>query len=1109
MKSGLRSISKRMVSALAAALVTVAAIPSSVFALGEEKTVDLYFEPTSLQPAYHNAILINGEFYSYIGEAGAQTIKIPQNKFKDGDNTVTFICGSSATGTYYDETVAPNTRNHNDPKVKNIKLTAEGTEYLPSAVTGHYITDPTIPAAQSSRTDRVDYAVNTDYIFGDGQPGGTPHPASLTIPYKIDFAFRISLSSNVAPYDTNLQANGIYSALVNVAASASTAEEDLKLYVDDTEISAKGDGSTTFCYSSNGIQANDGNHFQNGFYINGVLKDILNENISKISISNGDLRFGSENTISLTIGNSNAPYDESKKPGAVNHDDFKVSNFQLVLPDGTALVPSKVVTYRAADQQTPAADDKITSEESYIPGKDYQLGDGFPAGSDLSMFYKIDLIFEVPEENSQVHYYSMDTTKFSDGEHTITLRSSGTVRKSIPVRFDNTSPTIVPTFKDGAVLTEGTVIDAEISDVVSGVDTSSITASLNGTKISLPYRLTSEQLDSGSQLLVIHAADRMGNVADQSFAFRVDDSAPSYLSGEAVQNGDEVEFSVQTGAGTGQIKVDFYAAEPLETVFSSGVSEQLTLGTQLLKGAQKDGAQTTSSSQGLPYQLYEVDTKGRSGQVQLSCTGNTVLGETLAFQVYNHTKGCWEILDQKKSSGEALEFSVRVDTTDYVKDDKIQVALTPLLTENGSNTIAWISDTQYYTQRQELMEAKIYEKMLTWLKGEYQSGKVGYVAHTGDIVETSSSEQQFVFASGVQEILDKANVPNGIVSGNHDVGADIDNLKYSLYQKYFGASRYQGYSWYGGNYGDNTHHYDLVTVGDQDMIVLYLGMGKEALPETVAWANEVLETYSHRTAIIATHEYLNPQGSYITYARGEEIFRQIIVPNENVAMVLCGHDPGASRNIRSVPGTDRKVVEILSDYQATENGGNGFLRLLTFADGKMQNKTYSPVTGQYNCFAASTDEFTVDLPMVENKRMVTTSNFSAGMVETLESFGTETVSAGEKASVTLPVSDVDFSGWFAVLADEEGNQTQTPVMALSLDTQNGSDNNPVQPDSGSGTSVPDTDQTGEPAEEPAKTGDASGPVSLILLLSFAGIGLLVSLKEHDWPHLNKMKEKQR
>ena len=1073
---------KRLIAFMLMIVTAFSALPFSAGAAElPDDTVGLYFEPTSLQPAYCNAIFINGIFYSYIDSADAQTVEIPKANLKEGENTVTFICGSSATKTYYDETVPPETRNHNDPKVKNLKITVDGAEFTPSLVTGHYITDQTIPAAESSRTEAEAYQADHNYTFGDGQPGGSPHPASLTIPYKIDFLFTlegIESQEPVEPYAWNLEENGIYSGVVTVAAAASGADEELKLLVDGSEVTSKGNGTAAFRYSSNGIQANDGNQFKSGFYVNGTLAAYLNENEPEIALEQTQLQYGKENIITISIGNGSGPYDETKTPGSANYDDFSVSNFQLVLPDGEVIEPETVYTYRAKDQQTPAAEEHIREEAAYSAGTVFEMGDGFPAGSNLDLYYKIELVYRVPQVSDQIRYYALDTSAFEDGSHRVELSADGEIKKSAQVRFDNHGPELAVNFTEGASLEDGFVIEAEASDAVSEAGT--VKAVLNGVEISLPYTVSADELGTGRQYLSLSVSDSQGNPSTLQQTFSVSRTSDGAGTADGEETDDSYAFHVKTpGEAQGPLTVDFYGAQLLKVQAFSGVSQETDLNRLDVSGAspvdaEKAGKTENAVSEGLPYDLYEVETEGRSGAIRLSLDARTVSGETLALAAYQPGTGEWKILDTEKSNGEEVSFTVEIQASEYAENGKLRVAVAPLLVDNGSDTLAWISDTQYYTQRQELKDEAIYERMTTWLKEQYEQGTISYVAHTGDIVETSSSEEQYIFASAAQDILDQAGVPNGVVSGNHDVGADIENLNYDLYQKYFGALRYSGQSWYGGSYGDNTSHYDLVTVAGHDMIILYLGMGMEATDETIAWANDVLEQYSHRTAIIATHEYLSPQADFITYARGQEIFEKIIVPNENVKMVLCGHDPGAARNIRQVPGTDRKVVEILADYQHQANGGDGFLRLLTFAGGVMENKSYSPVTGATVSFSDSQDNFTVDMELVENKRMVSSGTLSAAAVEET-AFASVQTAAGETASASLKKAEVDFNGWFAVVTDAEGKSAVTDIVTVEITSVE--PEKPTDP----GTEEPADPSTEEPTdpstEEPADPGteEPAGP----------------------------------
>ncbi len=1110
---------KKSLLALAMMIVTAFTalpVPAGAAELPDD-TVGLYFEPASLQPAYCNAIFVNGTFYSYINSAEAQTVEIPKANLEEGENTITFICGSSATKTYYDETVPPQTRNHNDPKVKNLKITVDGAEFTPSTVTGHYITDQTIPAAESSRTETENYQADHNYTFGDGQPGGTPHPASLTIPYKIDFLFTLEGIENqepAEPYAWNLEENGIYSGAVTVAAAAADEGEDLKLLVDGQEVTAKGNGTASFRYSSNGIQANDGNKFQNGFYVNGTLADILNENEPEITLDPSLLKYGEENIIALTIGNGDGPYDENKNPGSVNYDDFSVSNFQLLLPDGEVVEPKTVYTYQAVDQDTPASEENIKKEEAYSAGRIFEMGDGFPAGSDLSLYYKIELVYQVPQISDQIRYYALDTALFEDGSHTVELSSDGETRRSTTVFFDNHGPELSVNFEEGAGLEDGFVIEAQASDAVSGAG--EVKASLNGVEAALPYTVSVDELGTGKQYLSISAADGQGNQSGAQYTFTVQETQTDAGNTGGEEENDSYQFHVETPeTAQGPLTVDFYGAQILKTQAYTGLSATTDLEALDISGAKpaepdETGWIEAAGSDGLPYEFYEVQTDGESGTVRLSLEAETVTGETLAFLIYEPASGKWEILDKQESDGGVMTFTADVSAEDYAQNGLIRIAVAPFLVDNGSDTLAWISDTQYYTQRQELKDAKIYETMTTWLKEQYEQGNISYVAHTGDIVETSSSEEQYIFASGAQDVLDAAAVPNGVVSGNHDVGSDIENLNYDLYQKYFGAFRYEGQEWYGGSYGDNTSHYDLVTVAGHDMIILYLGMGKEAGDETVAWANDVLDQYSHRTAIIATHEYLNPQADFITYARGKEIFEKIIVPNENVVMVLCGHDPGAARNIRQVPGTDRQVVEILADYQHQENGGDGFLRLLTFSQGQMTNRSYSPVTGETVSFSESQDNFTVELPLVENRREVSAGALSAAVIRE-EPFASVQADPGQVAQASLEKTQIDFNGWFAVVTDGAGQSVHTDVVPFEVTVvkpdekpSGGEGEKPgggtQDPDGGNGqeTEAPGQGASGTTPSDRPVTGDP-GLWSLWAVLALAGAGtaLIVSRKKKE------------
>lgn len=297
---------------------------------------------------------------------------------------------------------------------------------------------------------------------------------------------------------------------------------------------------------------------------------------------------------------------------------------------------------------------------------------------------------------------------------------------------------------------------------------------------------------------------------------------------------------------------------------------------------------------------------------------------------------------------ERASISTRTDVARAARQDEVKNADKPF-------SMVWFTDSQYYAKS----FPTIYDFLGDWFVNEYKKGAFGYVINTGDIVDVASDANQWEVASRNFKKLDDAKVPYGIVAGNHD--AIIIGIDYSMFSKYFGTFRYEGKSWYGGNMDNNRNHYDLVSFGCHEFIILYLGYGTETTKETIHWSNDVLRKYSERTAILAVHEYLEDTAELTKMAKN--IFDNIVVKNDNVMIVLCGHNHGAARNIKTVTNSDgstRKVIEILSDYQNAPNGGDGYLRYLNFdpAAGTLNVVTYSPYKNKYNFFNESDDSFT-------------------------------------------------------------------------------------------------------------------------------------------------------
>ena len=128
----------------------------------------------------------------------------------------------------------------------------------------------------------------------------------------------------------------------------------------------------------------------------------------------------------------------------------------------------------------------------------------------------------------------------------------------------------------------------------------------------------------------------------------------------------------------------------------------------------------------------------------------------------------------------------------------------------------------------------------------------------------------------------------------------------------------------------------------------------------LSWADNVLSEYSDRRAIISTHSYLNTDGS-LTGDGGTRIYNNVVVPENNIFLVLCGHMHSEAR--RSDNLDNRTVYQLLSDYQSLANGGNGWLRIMEFvpSENTIYVKTYSPYLDQYD--NDSNSQFELFYPM--------------------------------------------------------------------------------------------------------------------------------------------------
>lgn len=203
------------------------------------------------------------------------------------------------------------------------------------------------------------------------------------------------------------------------------------------------------------------------------------------------------------------------------------------------------------------------------------------------------------------------------------------------------------------------------------------------------------------------------------------------------------------------------------------------------------------------------------------------------------------------------------------------------------------------------------------------------------------------------EIIAASGLPFGVAPGNHDYDAmwSVDSFPPNLskprselkivpedigmihvggldnFRSAFGDDKpfFAGKSWYVDSFRGGADSAQIFRAGGYSF--LHLALEMQADDDVVAWARSVMVKYPGLPTIISTHDYLDVHGErhpnpIIDLDRvdpdhhnsAEELFQKLIKPNDQIFMVLCGHQHGQSRR------ADRNdlghvVHQILADYQ--------------------------------------------------------------------------------------------------------------------------------------------------------------------------------------------------
>jgi len=741
---------------------------------------------------------------------------------------------------------------------------------------------------------------------------------------------------------------------------------------------------------------------------------------------------------------------------AENNDDFQIRDLRLVLPDGRTL--------RAVGYEDPTT----------------WLNMGDSAGKNDF----VDARFALPADAYRAVAYEWDTTAVADGPHSVTA-TDGTTTVERTVLVDNTAPAVTTGLEAGRRYQGAFTIDASATDAGSGL--ASIAAELDGEEVFLPYETSSLDLPAGEHVLVLTARDQVGNESRTEVGFTTPVEQPegtivSPRDGDVLRD-DDVLLEARVDDPTGDV-LDVELREGHEydptdaAVRSYSGSTGTAAGTErtgrrLLTGADleamtgDDGVATeVSSDSAFPYQLFEVAVPGDAGptaQARVQWDGRANAGAKVLLYVLDTGTGTWSEVDRAlTTAGSPTDFTLEatVPVAGHVTDGTITVlvqhsegfagadlstrdtAAVPRHVDDVPRseydfTLGWESDTQYYNESFYQRQLDIHDYFLD----RRDELNLQYVMHTGDVVDDFDQEYQWLNADPAYRMLDEAGLPYGVLAGNHDVGQALED--YSAFSRWFGADRFDDNPWYGGDYEDNRGHYDLITAGGVDFLMLYQGWG--AGDPEIAWMNEVLARYPERKAIINLHEYMLTNGGLGPIP--QQIQDEVVATNPNVMMVTGGHYHDAFTRIDEfdddgdgVP--DRKVHQMLFDYQGLPEGGQSFLRLLHFDSeaGRVLLRTFSPYLDAYNSDDPALDlehqQFEMsyaDLGIVPRTKVLATDAL------TVDVLTDRTIAAFDDVESGSTVTDWWYDrpdgaySWYVMTSDPYGAVHRSPVSTFTVD----------------------------------------------------------------------------
>jgi autotransporter-associated beta strand protein len=353
---------------------------------------------------------------------------------------------------------------------------------------------------------------------------------------------------------------------------------------------------------------------------------------------------------------------------------------------------------------------------------------------------------------------------------------------------------------------------------------------------------------------------------------------------------------------------------------------------------------------------------------------------------------CIERITNMTSAKHRILPEVQKRLLDISYDLKLLLGIVMLMACSWSNATATtfemvvLPDTQYYSADSYWFDGSSilphtgysnlsvsFRNQTNWIVANRENKNIVFVSHLGDVVDDSSSGDQWNRAVTAMNLLSAGapDLPYGVCMGNHDyihyyylapyIPNPFQPVDSTDFQSRVGWDRYASTSWYPQGFPDPTNpgnwisnaynnwdHYQFFSGGGYQF--LHITLSDSPTSGELDWAQKVISAYPNLPTVISTHDYLQTNG--VRSSVGNGIWQNLVKINPQVFMVLCGHvygsgsTPGA-QDVVDLNDAGQNVLQVLSDFQNMDYGGYGYLREMIFdtganGAGTLTVDTYTP-----------------------------------------------------------------------------------------------------------------------------------------------------------------------